>query len=116
MLPEQMGDVTRDRRVRRWSRQPSPPGPPGRREHRRTAEAVADQQRWRLPHLAQMIGGAHQVGDIGRERGVGEIAFAGAEAGEVEAQHRDARAVSASEMRFAASTSLPQVKQCANSA
>ena len=37
-----------------------------------------------------MIGGAHEVGDIGGERRIGKIAFAGAEPGEVEAQYRDA--------------------------
>ena len=37
-----------------------------------------------------VIGGRDQVGDVGGERGVGELAFARAEAGEVEAQHRDA--------------------------
>ena len=43
-----------------------------------------------LRRLAQMIGGAHEIGDVGGERRIGEIAFAGAEAGEVEPQHRDA--------------------------
>ena len=39
---------------------------------------------------AQVVGGGDQVGDVGRERGVGEFALARADAGEVEAQHRDA--------------------------
>ena len=39
---------------------------------------------------AQEGGGGHQVGDVGGETGVAEIARRVAEAGEVEAQHRDA--------------------------
>ena len=39
---------------------------------------------------AQLVRGCDQVGDIGGECGVGEFAFARAEAGEVEAQHGDA--------------------------
>ena len=38
----------------------------------------------------QVIGGGDQIVDIRRERGVGELALAGAEPGEIEAQHRDA--------------------------
>ena len=62
----------------------------GRRQHRGAAEAVADQQRRRPSRLAQMVGGGDQVGDIGRERGVGEFALARTDAGEVETQYRDA--------------------------
>ena len=62
----------------------------GRRQHRRAAEAVADQDRGRLKHLAQVVRGRHQIGDVGRKRRVGELAFARAEPGEIEAQHRDA--------------------------
>ncbi|MGY4310007.1 hypothetical protein ACVIJ6_007250 [Bradyrhizobium sp. USDA 4369] len=51
---------------------------------------MADQDGGRLPGLAQMIGRADEVGDVGRERRIGEVAFAGAEAGEVEPEHRDA--------------------------
>jgi hypothetical protein len=36
-----------------------------------------------------MIGRPHQIGDVRGEVGVGEIALAGSEAGEVEPQHRD---------------------------
>ena len=61
-----------------------------RREDRRAAEAVADKQRWRLISLTQMCGGSEQVGDVGGEVGIGEFAFARAEAGEVEAQAGDA--------------------------
>ena len=86
-------------------------------EHGGAAEAVADQDRGRLICFPQVIGRRHQVADVRRERRVGELAFARAEAGEIEAQHGDAaRAVRPSAMRVAASTSLPQVKQCANSA
>ena len=59
-------------------------------EDRGAAEAVADQDRRRLAGFAQMIGGADEIGDVGRERRVGEIALAGAEPGEIEPQHRDA--------------------------
>ena len=59
-------------------------------EHRGAAEAVADQQRGRALRAAQMIGGRHEIGDVGGEIRIGELAFARAEAGEVEAQHRDA--------------------------
>ena len=54
------------------------------------AQAVADQDRRRLSGLAQMIGGADEIGDVGGKGRVGEIALAGAEAGEIEPQHRDA--------------------------
>ncbi len=62
----------------------------GCRQHRGAAETVADQQRRRLTHFAQVIGGGDEIGDVRRESGVGEFAFARAEAGEVKAQHRDA--------------------------
>ena len=60
------------------------------REHGAAAEAVADQDRRRAVHLAQMIGGGDQVVDVRGEMRVGEFAFAAAEAGEIEAQHGDA--------------------------
>ena len=63
---------------------------PGGGEDGRAAEAVADQDRGRFAGFAQMVGGAHQIGDVGGEGRIGKIAFAGAEAGEVEPQHRDA--------------------------
>jgi hypothetical protein len=53
-------------------------------EDRRTPEAVAGQDRGRFSGFAQMIGGADEVGDVGRKGRVGKIAFAGAEPGEVE--------------------------------
>ena len=90
--------------------------PRGGGEDCRTAEAVPDQDRRRPVRLTQMIGGANEIGDVGRKGRVGEIALAGAEAREVEPQHPMPLAASAVAMRLAASTSLPQVKQCANSA
>ncbi len=59
-------------------------------EHRGAAEAVADQDRGRVQRAAQMIRRGNEIVDIRRERGVGELALAGAEAGEIEAQHGDA--------------------------
>jgi len=58
----------------------------------------------------------HQVLQVGAEIGVGEVAVAGTEAGEVEAQRRDAAVARPTAMRLAATTSFPQVKQCANGA
>ena len=58
-------------------------------EHGGAAEAVADQDSRRTMNAAQVIGRRHQVGDVGGERRVGELAVARAEPGEVEAQHRD---------------------------
>ena len=85
-------------------------------EDGRAAETVADQDRRRFPGFAQMVGGAHQIGDVGGEGGVGEFAFAGAEAVKSNRSTAMPFAASAAAMRLAASTSLPQVKQCANSA
>lgn len=62
---------------------------PGGDQHRGAAQAVADQQRWRLAGAAQPVGRRHQVLHVGREVGVGELSLAVAEPGEVEAQHRD---------------------------
>src|SRR6185312_5273733 len=61
-------------------------------EDRRTAKAVADQDRGGLPRRPQTTGGADEIGDVGGEGRVGEIALARAEPGEVEAQRRDAPA------------------------
>src|SRR3982074_751822 len=49
-----------------------------RGENGAAAEAMADQDRGRFSGFAQMVRGPHQVGDVRRERRVGEIAFAGA--------------------------------------
>ena len=59
-------------------------------EHRGAAETVADQQPGRAMHFPQVICGGDQIGDVRRERRVGEFAFACAKPGEIEAQHRDA--------------------------
>ena len=59
-------------------------------QHGRAAEAVADQDLRRHVVIAQEVGGLHQILDIRGEVGVGEIALAGAEAGEIEAQDGDA--------------------------
>jgi len=59
-------------------------------QDRRAAEAVADQDRRALAGLSQVIGSQHQIVDVRRERRVGKIAPAGAEPGEVEAQHANA--------------------------
>ena len=61
----------------------------GRRQHRGTTQAVTDQQRRRAMVLTQPVGGGDQIADVGRKIGIGELAFAGTQPGEVEAQHRD---------------------------
>ena len=60
-----------------------------RRQHRRPAERMPDQYRRRLMVDAQILGGANQILHIRGEVGVGEVALARAQPGEVEAQHRD---------------------------
>jgi hypothetical protein len=62
----------------------------GSGEHGGTTQAVADQDRGRPPDFAQGARRRQQVGDIGGERRVGELAFARAKPGEIEAQHADA--------------------------
>jgi hypothetical protein len=49
------------------------------------AEAVADQQPWSLQLGAQPVRRGQQIADVGRKIGVGELALAGTEPGEVEA-------------------------------
>jgi len=51
---------------------------------------VADQQTRRHAARPQVIGGGNQVPQVRTEIGVGKVAVAGAEAGEVEAQRGDA--------------------------
>ena len=58
-------------------------------EHSGSAEAVADQNRGRGKSLAQMVGGGDQIVDVRGERGVGKLALAAAEPGEIETQHGD---------------------------
>jgi hypothetical protein len=56
-----------------------------RGEHRRTAQAVADQQsRWSVIS-AQVIRSRHKIVDVRREVRIGELAFAATNVGEVEA-------------------------------
>ena len=59
----------------------------GRGQHGSAAQAVADQQGRRLVFAPQEVGSRQQVGDVGGEVAVGEVALTGAQAGEVEAQH-----------------------------
>ena len=86
------------------------------RQHRRAAEAVADQERGRVPASGAMVGGGDQVGDIGGKVRVGELAVAAPSPVKSKRSTAMPSAVSRSAMRLAACTSLPQVKQCANSA
>jgi len=66
---------------------------PGDGDHCGTAEAVADEQLWRSVVLAEPRCGEPEVVEVGGEVSVGEIAFARAEAGEVEPEDTDAMAV-----------------------
>ena len=59
-------------------------------EYRGAPKTVPDQDRRGFVGFPQMIGGEHEIGDVGGECRIGEFAFAGAEAGEVEPQHRNA--------------------------
>ena len=61
----------------------------GRGQHRRAAERMADQELRSGARRAQERGCRNEVGDVRGEVGVGELALARAEAGEVEAQHRE---------------------------
>jgi hypothetical protein len=89
-IPEQMGDMDgiggrRDGddclRIR---------NPPGGGKDRRAAETVPDQDRGRPTGFPQMIGGADEIGDVGREGRICKFALAGAEPSKVEPQYRDA--------------------------
>ena len=60
-----------------------------RGEHRRAAEAVADQNRRCGDLYPQVIGSGNEIIDIRGESGVGEFAFTAAEPGEIETQYRD---------------------------
>ena len=59
-------------------------------DHCGSAEAVADEKLWRGVVLAEPPGGEPEVVEVGGEVGVGEIAFARTEAGEVEPEDADA--------------------------
>jgi hypothetical protein len=56
-------------------------------QHGRTAEAVADENRGCGECLAQVVRCGDEILDVGGERGVGELAFAAAEASEIKTQH-----------------------------
>ena len=59
-------------------------------EHRGPTETMTDQDRRRAIVLAQKIGRGDEVADVRGKIGVGEVAFAPTQAGEVEPQHGDA--------------------------
>ena len=87
---EQPRSRARCRTARRWSRPPPPPGT------RSAAARIAAPPRLcpisslgACVRLAQGVGRGDQVGDVGAEGRAGELALAGAEAGEVEAQRGD---------------------------
>src|SRR5690606_15171020 len=61
-----------------------------RREDRRAAKAVADQQGRRLIFLPKIFRRLDDIGDIGGEIGVGELPVAFTKPGEIEAQRGDA--------------------------
>src|SRR6516162_1608442 len=60
-------------------------------KHSRTSETVADQNRRSAFEATQLVRSGNEVGHVRREIGVCELTFAGAETGEVEAQHPDAQ-------------------------
>ncbi len=59
-------------------------------EHRGTAKAVTDQNSGCADRRPQMIRGGHQIVDVRRKGSVGELAFTGAEPGEIESQYGNA--------------------------
>jgi hypothetical protein len=61
-----------------------------RGEHRRTTQTVTDQDGRRRNARPQMIGGGDQIIHVRGETGIGEVAFAGTQPGEIEAQHGNA--------------------------
>ena len=90
--------------------------PGGRSQHRCAAETVADQQRGGPCGLAAVSAATIRSSTLEEKLGVGELALAVAQPGEVEAQHGEALRDEASLIRDAAATSLEHVKQCAKSA
>ena len=85
-------------------------------EHRGAAKGVADQDSRRGEVVAQKGGGTDQILDVGGEVGVGELTFRRSQPREIETQDANSEFASSAAIRFAASTSLVQVKQCANKA
>ena len=61
----------------------------GGRQHGGAAETMPDQQRGRPVRRAKVVRGGNEILDVGRERGIGELALAHANPGEIEPQHRD---------------------------
>ena len=117
VLPEQPGDVRRDRPAPRWSRPRAPPG-----TCCAAASTAAPPRLWPI-----RIAGARYIlrrwfAAATRSATLEEnVVLANSPSlapSPVKSKRSTAmpRAVSPSAMRFAASTSLPQVKQCANSA
>jgi hypothetical protein len=64
--------------------------PMRRRQDGGAAQAVADQQPGGAPLALQRRCGGQQIVHVRREIGIGEVALAAAQPGEVEAQYRDA--------------------------
>ena len=62
----------------------------GGSQHSSATQAVADQDGGGAVVVPEVVRGGHQVGNVGGEVGVGELALAMAQAGEVEAQHGNA--------------------------
>ena len=86
---KQVGDVIRVRRRTDGGDGLHFGQPFGHRQHRRAAQAVANQEGHRAVVDAHIRRRRLQVPQVGREVGVGEVPFTGAEAGEVEPQHPD---------------------------
>src|SRR3546814_12249249 len=53
--------------------------------------AMADEERGRLMGAPQMVRRGDEIGDVGGEMGVGELALAGAKAGEIAARSEERR-------------------------
>jgi hypothetical protein len=64
--------------------------PHRRRQHRRAAQAVTDEDPRGADPRAEVVGGRHEILHVAAEALVGEVALAAAEAREVEPQGRDA--------------------------
>ena len=62
-----------------------------RRQHRRAAETVANENGRCPPHARKLVGRCDKIGDIGGKRRIGELALARAQAREVEAQDANAK-------------------------
>ena len=56
-------------------------------EHRRPAQAVSDQQRGRRIAASQVVRSRHQITDVRRKVGIGELPLTAADPSEVKAQY-----------------------------